>query len=84
MALAEARNKVAVIDMRLIQMNLLAGTVEVITMTGLRQRPGDVIDQVQLGKIFTITKAGKVVAILAKPEPTAFELGAEIRRLRLC
>jgi antitoxin (DNA-binding transcriptional repressor) of toxin-antitoxin stability system len=50
-------------------------------MTDLRSRPGDIIDQVQMGKTFDITKAGKKVATLSKPEPNAFELGAAIRRL---
>jgi prevent-host-death family protein len=69
--------------MRLAQMKLLMGQTETITMSDLRQRPGDVIDQVQMGKVFTITKAGKVVAVLAAPEPSAFELGAEVRRLKM-
>lgn len=64
-------------------MKLLAGTTEEITMTELRQRPGDIIDQVQMGRTFTITKAGKVVAVLSTPEPSALELGAEVRRLGL-
>ncbi len=68
---------------RLTDMNLLAGQTEAITMTDLRSRPGDVVDQVQLGKTFTITKAGRVVAVLAAPEPTALELGAAVRRLGL-
>ena len=68
---------------RLTDMKLLEGQTEEISMTDLRQRPGDVIDQVQMGKTFTITKGGKTVAVLAQPEPNALELGAEIRRLGL-
>lgn len=69
--------------MKLTDMKLLSGQTEEISMSALRQRPGDVIDQVQMGKTFTVTKAGKIVATLAAPEPTALELGAEIRRLKL-
>lgn len=69
--------------MRLTDMNLMAGKTEQITMTDLRSRPGDVIDQVQMGKTFVVSKAGKVVAEISSPEPTAFELGAAIRRLGL-
>lgn len=68
---------------RLTEMKLLEGQTEEISMTDLRQRPGDVIDQVQMGKTFTITKGGKTVAVLSRPEPNALELGAEIRRLGL-
>lgn len=69
--------------MRLTDMKLLKGKFEEISMTDLRSRPGDVIDQVQSGKTFTITKAGKVVAVISQPEPNALELGAEVRRLGL-
>lgn len=68
--------------MRLIAMQLLAGQTEKITMMQLRKGPGDIIDQVQMGKTFTVTKAGKVVAVISQPEPSALELGAEIRRLK--
>ena len=68
---------------RLTDMKLLAGQIEEISMTELRQRPGDVIDQVQMGKKFTITKTGKVVAEITTPEPNALELGAAVRRLGL-
>ena len=69
--------------MRLTAMQLLKGQIEQINMTELRQRPGDVIDQVQMGKRFIITKVGKIVAVLEQPEPSALELGAEVRRLHL-
>ena len=68
---------------QLVAMQLLAGQTEEITMMYLRQHPGDIITQVQMGKTFTITKAGKVVAMLSQPEPTALELAAEVRRLKL-
>lgn len=69
--------------MRLNEMKLLAGKTETISMSEFRRRPGDVIDQVQMGKEFSITKEGKVVAELKPPEPNAIELGAAIRRLGL-
>jgi antitoxin (DNA-binding transcriptional repressor) of toxin-antitoxin stability system len=64
-------------------MNLLVGQNETITMSEFRKQPGEVIEQVCMGKTFNITRAGKVVAMICKPEPNAAELGAEIRRLRL-
>ena len=64
-------------------MRLLDGQTETITMSELRSRPGDVIAQIQQGKTFTITKGGKAVAVMHAPEPTAFELGAAVRRLKL-
>ena len=68
-------------SLQLAAMQLLAGQTEIITMMYLRKHPGDIITQVQMGKTFTITKAGHAVAILSKPEPTALEIAAEIRRL---
>ena len=70
-------------SLQLVAMQLLAGQTEQITMMYLRQHPGDVITQVQMGKTFTITKAGKTVAILSQPEPTALELLAEVKRCGL-
>ncbi len=60
----------------------LSGREETITVTELRARPGDVLSQVELGKTFTITRCGKKIAIISKPEPTALELGAQIRRMK--
>jgi len=68
---------------RLTEMNLLLGQIETISMMELRKRPGDVIDQVQMGKTFEITKLGKVVATLSRHQSTALEIGAEVRRLGL-
>jgi len=59
-------------------MNLLAGQTEKITMSDLRRQPGEVIKQVQMGKVFTITKAGKAVAVLSKPEPSGAALTTQI------
>ena len=67
----------------LVAMQLLAGQTEEITMMQLREGPGDIITQVQMGKTYRITKMGKVVAILSPPQPTALELAAEVRRLEL-
>lgn len=69
--------------MRVTEMKLLAGQSEQITMSDLRKRPGDIFTQVQMGKTFTITKAGKVIAVLSRPEPTAVQLGAAVRKLGL-
>lgn len=46
--------------------NTLLGEVESITMMELRRNPGEVMDQVTLGKVFTITRGGKVVATLTR------------------
>ena len=61
-------------------MTLLAGTEETITLMDFRKATGDVIAQVEMGKTFTITRKGKPVAVLSKPE---VNLGAEVRRLGL-
>jgi hypothetical protein len=65
---------------RFTDMKLLSGQEETITLMDFRKAPGDVITQVQMGKTFTLTKNGKPVAILSKPE---LNLGAEVRRLGL-
>lgn len=62
---------------------ILTGQTETITSMDFRKAPGDVILQTQMGKTFTITKNGIVVAVLSPPEMNALELGAEIRKLRL-
>ena len=66
---------------RLTDMDLLAGQVEEITLTDLRRCPGDVFAQVQMGKVFTVTKNGKAIAVVSQPEPNALELGAGLRRM---
>jgi len=49
----------------------------------LRQQPGDVMDLVLQGATITVTRQGKPIAVIHKPEPTAAELGAAVRRLGL-
>jgi antitoxin (DNA-binding transcriptional repressor) of toxin-antitoxin stability system len=44
----------------------LSGKLESITMMDLRLQPGAVIDSVELGKTFVITKMGKPVAVLSR------------------
>ena len=44
----------------------LVSKVEQITMMDLRRSPGDIIDAVELGKAFVITKAGKQIAVLSR------------------
>ena len=68
---------------KLKDMNLLGGQSEEITVMELRQGAGDILDQVELGKTYDITRRGKVVAVLSKPEPDAAELGSEVRRMGL-
>lgn len=68
---------------KLSDMKLLAGEVEEISMTEFRKLPGEVIAQVEAGKTFRITKLGRVIAVISQPEPSAAELGAEVRRLGL-
>ena len=71
------------IPRKLSSMNLLEGESEEITVMDLRRGPGDILDQVELGKTYTITRNGKVMAVLSKPEPDALELAAEVRRMGL-
>lgn len=68
---------------RLTEMALLEGQTENVTLMDFRKAPGDVIAKVQMGMVVTLTSYGKPVAVLSKPEPTALELGAAVRRLGL-
>ncbi len=61
----------------------LTGQRETITAMDFRRSPGDILLQAQMGKVFSVTKNGVVIAIISAPEPNALELGAEIRRLKL-
>lgn len=49
---------------KLTETTMLRGFIEKITMMDLRKSPGDIIEQVQMGKIFIVSKAGKDVAVL--------------------
>ncbi len=44
----------------------LVGKIERISMMELRHHPGEVLDSVELGKIFVITKNGKPIAKLKR------------------
>lgn len=47
----------------------LQGQIECITMMQLREGPGDIVTQIQMGKRFVLTRAGKAVAVMHKPSP---------------
>jgi antitoxin (DNA-binding transcriptional repressor) of toxin-antitoxin stability system len=68
---------------KLTNTSMLRGQTETITAMDFRKSPGDVLLQAQMGKTFTITRNGVVVATLSPPEPSALELAAEVRRLKL-
>ena len=57
---------------RLQDLQTLAGETETITLSELRKQPGDVFQQVAMGKRFTITKSGKTVATICPAKPVAF------------
>lgn len=61
----------------------LVGQEETITAMDFRRSPGDILLQAQMGKVFSITRNGVIVATLSPPEPSAFELGATVRKLKL-
>lgn len=54
-----------------------------ITISELRKNPGEVLTQVEMGRSFNVTRNGKIVVCISKPEPNAFELGAAVRKLGL-
>lgn len=51
---------------RLRELTPLAGKLETITAMDFRKSPGEVLDSVQFGKTFVITKQGKPVALLTQ------------------
>jgi len=57
----------------------LSGETETITAMDFRKAPGEVLTQVSLGKTFVITKNGRPIAVVSRPELTALELGAALR-----
>lgn len=59
---------------RLQQMQSLAGQIETITVSDFRCQPGEVFQQVSMGKVFVITKAGKTIAQICPAKPLAFEV----------
>lgn len=65
----------------LVAQQLLAGKVQDITAMDFRHSPGEFLTQVQMGATFNITKNGHPVATLTAYQPTALELGAELRRM---
>lgn len=68
---------------KLVNTAMLQGQTETITAMDFRKAPGDVLLQAQMGKTFTITRNGVIVATLSPPETTALELGAEARRMKI-
>jgi antitoxin (DNA-binding transcriptional repressor) of toxin-antitoxin stability system len=51
---------------RLRELTPLAGKLETITAMDFRRSPGEILDSVQFGKTFVITKQGKPVALLTQ------------------
>lgn len=49
---------------RLTDTQLLRGQLEYLALQDMRAAPGDIINQVQMGKVYVITKQGKPVAVL--------------------
>jgi antitoxin (DNA-binding transcriptional repressor) of toxin-antitoxin stability system len=62
---------------------ILTGQKETISAMDFRRTPGDILLQAQMGKTFSITKNGVIVAVISPPEPDALELGAAVRRMKL-
>ncbi len=50
---------------RITEEKALKGQQENITMMELRARPGEILTQVSMGKVFIITSHGKAVAVLS-------------------
>lgn len=68
---------------KLTEMIDLTGQTETITAVEMRKLPGEILEQASLGKTYIVTKNGNPIAQITKVEPTALELGAEVRRLGL-
>jgi antitoxin (DNA-binding transcriptional repressor) of toxin-antitoxin stability system len=68
---------------RFADMQVLRGKDFTITMMDFRKQPGDIMDLVIQGATVTVTRQGKPIAVIHAPEPTALQLGAEVRRLGL-
>ena len=52
--------------MQRIQDSIQLNDLETITMTELRQQPGEVMRMVELGRTFLITKGGKPLGVLSR------------------
>lgn len=65
----------------LVQTVSLKGQTEEITLSDLRSKPGEVFAQVELGKEFTVSKNGRVVAEIKKPEAFDWQALAVLRKL---
>lgn len=60
---------------------MLKGTSKTITVSEFRETPGEIFDQVQSGRTFTVTKNGSPIATLSQPELSALQLGKACRQL---
>lgn len=60
----------------------LEGQTEEITISELRSKPGEIFAQVALGKCFSISKSGVIIARITPPDKE-FDLSAlqQIRRI---
>ena len=52
---------------RLEQIASLSGQIETITAMDWRKMPGEILDQVILGKTYLVTRRGRVVAVIQRP-----------------
>lgn len=54
----------------------LDGKFEVITLSDLRRLPGEIMQCVELGKTYLITRNGKAIAVLSKPPGETLTIAA--------
>lgn len=59
----------------------MKGQREEITMSELRANPGEVFAQVGMGKEFDVSKSGKIVANIQKPDDFDWAALQRIRRM---
>lgn len=57
---------------KLKDMKTLAGQMETISISELRHNPGEVFQQVEMGKRFIVTKNGNTIAQICPAKPLAF------------
>lgn len=57
----------------------LSGKIESISITELRNKPGEVLKQVELGKVFVIERNGTPIAVLSSPpgETLTIKVGSD-------